>query len=36
MSHDRDADFAEFAQHAWPRLYRTAHLLLGEIGRAHV
>lgn len=34
MSHDRDADFAEFAQHAWPRLYRTAHLLLGDHGLA--
>ena len=34
MSHDRDAEFAEFVQHAWPRLYRTAHLLLGDHGLA--
>lgn len=34
MSHEQDADFADFVHHAWPRLYRTAHLLLGDHGLA--
>lgn len=34
MTHDQDADFADFVHHAWPRLYRTAHLLLGDHGLA--
>lgn len=34
MTHDQDADFADFVHRAWPRLYRTAHLLLGDHGLA--
>jgi len=33
-SHDQDADFADFVHASWPRLYRTAHLLLGDHGLA--
>lgn len=32
-SHD-DGDFTEFVQAAWPGLYRTAYLLLGDHGLA--
>ncbi|WP_435745876.1 SigE family RNA polymerase sigma factor [Nocardioides sp. SYSU DS0663] len=30
----RDAAFADFVHASWPRLYRTAHLLLGDHGMA--
>lgn len=33
-SHEQDADFADFVHTAWPRLYRTAHLMLGDHGLA--
>jgi len=31
---DDDADFTEFVRYAWPALYRTAYLLVGDRGLA--
>ncbi|MFI8006984.1 SigE family RNA polymerase sigma factor [Streptomyces sp. NPDC086010] len=34
MTHESQADFAEFTAVAWPRLVRTAHMLTGDFHEA--